>query len=156
MRRKEKEITDFSVIEELMHSAGICRVGMCLHNKPYVVPLNFGYHDRKLYFHSAAAGKKIEILRANPEVFVEVSADFTILPGERGCDWAAAYHSVMAEGTARFLEDPAEKKGAMDRIMLKYSGRADWEYDERVLSRTVLIEIALRNITGKQSAGESE
>jgi nitroimidazol reductase NimA-like FMN-containing flavoprotein (pyridoxamine 5'-phosphate oxidase superfamily) len=46
------------------------RLGCSRDNQPYVVPINFAYHDRHLYS-VAALGQKIEWMRANPLVCVE-------------------------------------------------------------------------------------
>src|SRR4029453_7250329 len=46
------------------------RLGCSHNNQPYVVPINFAYHDRHLYS-VAAPGQKIEWMRGNPLVCVE-------------------------------------------------------------------------------------
>jgi nitroimidazol reductase NimA-like FMN-containing flavoprotein (pyridoxamine 5'-phosphate oxidase superfamily) len=46
------------------------RLGCSRDNQPYIVPINFAYHDRHLYS-VAALGQKIEWMRANPLVCVE-------------------------------------------------------------------------------------
>jgi nitroimidazol reductase NimA-like FMN-containing flavoprotein (pyridoxamine 5'-phosphate oxidase superfamily) len=43
MRRKQQEITDKSLIREIMEQAKVLRLGLCKDNKPYVVPLSFGF-----------------------------------------------------------------------------------------------------------------
>ncbi len=53
MRWKDREISDESGIEAIINKAVVCRLGIVNGNTPYVVPLCFGYHDNKLYFHSA-------------------------------------------------------------------------------------------------------
>ena len=63
MRKKEYQITDFREIENIIESGLICRLGLCNDNIPYVVPLNFGYKDKVLYFHSAPEGKKNRVYK---------------------------------------------------------------------------------------------
>lgn len=41
MRKKDKEITDFSKIEKIIRTAAIYRLGMSDDGMPYIVPLNF-------------------------------------------------------------------------------------------------------------------
>ena len=36
--------------------------------RPYVVPLNYSYHDGKVLFHCAREGRKLDCIRANPNV----------------------------------------------------------------------------------------
>ena len=61
MRRKEKMIVDQRIIDEIIASAKVCRLGLADDNIPYIIPICFGYQAGTLYFHSAPEGKKIEI-----------------------------------------------------------------------------------------------
>jgi hypothetical protein len=63
------ELTNEECIEMLTRLR-FGRVGCSRDNQPYVVPINFAYHDRHLYS-VAAVGQKIEWMRANPLVCVE-------------------------------------------------------------------------------------
>jgi nitroimidazol reductase NimA-like FMN-containing flavoprotein (pyridoxamine 5'-phosphate oxidase superfamily) len=63
MRRHEREITDKKEIEAIIRKALVCRLAMVDGDKPYVVPLCFGYADHTLFFHSAGEGKKLEIIK---------------------------------------------------------------------------------------------
>ena len=45
MRRKEKEITDKNQIEKILEESPVCRLAMVDGDKPYMVPMNFGYRD---------------------------------------------------------------------------------------------------------------
>ena len=76
MRRKDKEITDTAIIEEILSKATVCRLGLCEENQPYVVPLCFGYEDNALYFHCANHGKKLVILRKNNNVCFSFFVEF--------------------------------------------------------------------------------
>lgn len=77
MRRKDREVTDLKRIFNIVSRCSVAHVGMTDHGKPYVVALNFGY-ERKgdsliLYFHSAYEGRKMEILKENPSVYVQMN-----------------------------------------------------------------------------------
>lgn len=50
MRHKEKEISDPSEMNAIIRKATICRLGMVNGDKPYVVPMNFGYHNNTIFF----------------------------------------------------------------------------------------------------------
>jgi uncharacterized protein len=63
------ELTNDECIEMLTRLR-FGRVGCSHNNQPYVVPINFAYHDRHLYS-VAAPGQKIEWMRGNPLVCVE-------------------------------------------------------------------------------------
>ena len=62
MRRKDREISDYSEIIRIIESCSVCRLGLMDENEAYIVPMNFGYivenKDLTLYFHSAKEGRK--------------------------------------------------------------------------------------------------
>lgn len=110
MRRKDKQITDIKIIEEILAKADVCRIAMCDGGVPYLVPVNFGYRDRALYIHSAHEGRKMDILKKNDHVCFEVETDVEILEGDAACDWGTRYRSVIGSGRARFIEESTEKR----------------------------------------------
>jgi len=150
MRKHEREIREETEIHEILEKALVCRLGLYDGRYPYVVPLNYGYRDGRLYFHSAREGRKIDILKKFDRVCIEVDIDSRIVPGDAPCRWAAKYRSVIGFGRARIVDDEAEKKAALDVIMAHYGGQGG-EYDEKSLQRTCVIEVVIENMTGKQS-----
>ncbi|MFO7911688.1 MAG: pyridoxamine 5'-phosphate oxidase family protein, partial [Desulfotignum sp.] len=108
MRRKEKQIIKTADIEQILKQAQVCRLGFVDNNVPYIVPMNYGYQDQALYFHSAPEGRKIDLIRANPLVCFEVDELVKMNKAARACDWGVSFKSVIGTGTARILETPAE------------------------------------------------
>ena len=57
MRQRNREISEFNEIIEVMKKCDVCRLALNDHGYPYILPLNFGMEmvDGKinLYFHSA-------------------------------------------------------------------------------------------------------
>ena len=152
MQKKEREIQDPSEIEAILDKARVCRLALAEDNRPYVVPLNFGYKDNCLYFHTGKAGKKIDILQRNNRVCFQVDVDLEVVESENPCDWNMNYRSVIGHGRAVFLEDPAEKKHALD-IIVEHYGAAKSDYDEARLRRLTLIKVQIERMTGKRSMG---
>jgi nitroimidazol reductase NimA-like FMN-containing flavoprotein (pyridoxamine 5'-phosphate oxidase superfamily) len=150
MRRKDKEITDEKVIEEIIAKAQICRIGLSMEGEPYVFPVNFGYRDRCLYFHSAQQGRKIEMIKKNPRVCFQMETDVELIPTEKACDWSIKYRSVIGYGKASFLNNRAEMKEALDTIMSHYSDR-NFIYSEESLSSVCIVCIHIESLTGKNS-----
>jgi nitroimidazol reductase NimA-like FMN-containing flavoprotein (pyridoxamine 5'-phosphate oxidase superfamily) len=113
MRRKDKEITDFEVIREILGAAKVCRLAMCsLKGEPYVVPLCPGYFEEEhaLYFHGSRGGEKHALLRENPRVCFEIEEKVTLVEDEDPCEWGMRYRSLVGFGKAEFLESPEEKE----------------------------------------------
>jgi nitroimidazol reductase NimA-like FMN-containing flavoprotein (pyridoxamine 5'-phosphate oxidase superfamily) len=150
MRRSEREITDLEGIEGIIRKALVCRLGLAAENRPYVVPLCFGYRNRTLYVHSAPEGRKVEMVRNNPQVCVEFDVDQEVLPAREPCSWGMRYRSAIAFGTASVVENPAEKRRALDLIMEHYGG-AQSGYPERLVENILIIKIEMEQMTGKQA-----
>ena len=67
MRRKDLAVTEKEQIDAIIQSCDCVRLAFADGTHPYIVPLSFGYHREdgvsKFYFHSAAAGRKVELCR---------------------------------------------------------------------------------------------
>ena len=151
MRRKEKEITDKSIIEKILKESELCRIAMIDGTEPYIVPLNYGYADGVIYAHSAPAGRKIDLLKVNSRVCFEIEYSAEVVRKDEPCKWSAKYRSVIGYGNVEIITDTESKKKGLDIIMQKYGYQGHGEYNEGSLSRMVLLKIRIDQITGKQS-----
>ena len=151
MRRKDKEITDRMEIESVLSQARICRIGFSQNNKPYIVPMNFGYKDGYLFFHCAQEGMKIDIIKQNNNVCFEVDINHEITDTGILCNWSTRYSSVIGFGKALLVKDPIEKKLALNVIVNHYSPKAKFKYSEEALNKVGIIKIEITSMTGKKS-----
>ena len=104
MRRNDKEISDRDKIDGIIARCKVCRIALCENGQAYVLPLNFGYDGKNLYFHSATVGKKIDILKNNNRVGFEFDILHEIVTSENPCEWGSKYESVVGTGTAKFID----------------------------------------------------
>ena len=152
MTKRELQITDPERIREILDTAKVLRLGLAVDNEPYIVPMNYGYtlEGEKLtfYLHSALRGKKLDMLRANPEVFVELDCDHRPFVGVKPCQYGLSYSSLMARGTARIVEDAEEKMEAMTVLMKTQTGK-DFSFDEKLVSIVAVIRIDVTEYTAK-------
>ena len=151
MRRSDKEIKDSKAIATIMEKALVCRIALVDDDCPYIVPVNFVMCGNHLYFHSAAEGKKIEILKKNNQVCFEVDDRMEIVRGDYPCSWGTKYLSVIGFGRAFLLDEIEEKKKALNCLMKKYAGRKDFTYQEEALKKVIVVDIRVDTITGKKS-----
>jgi nitroimidazol reductase NimA-like FMN-containing flavoprotein (pyridoxamine 5'-phosphate oxidase superfamily) len=151
MRRHDKEIKDTSIIEEILNTSEICRIGMVDDGLAYIVPVNFGYSNGVIFIHSAPNGRKMELLKRNNRVSFEIEYMGEIIKKDVPCKWTAKYRSVMGLGTITIIENPENKKEGMDRIMRKYGFKGGIAYDEASFSRMIILELKIETIRGKQS-----
>jgi len=150
MRRKDKQVTDYQEIEQIISEAEICHLAMVDGKKPYVVPLNFGYRDKALYFHSALQGRKIDVILKNPDVCFSIIGSYEIVEGDRGCSWSAKFTSVSGEGKASILEEPSEKEEGLKVLMNQYS-KVEHSFSQEDLDRILMLKVDILGITGKRS-----
>jgi len=154
MRRKEREITNIEDIESIISRADVCRVAFAYGNDPYIVTLNFGYSggkEKKIYFHCASEGKKLEMIRKNNWVCFEMDIDHKLHTGKNACDYGMSYRSVVGWGRILVLTDDEEKKTGLDSIMSHYSQEKSFSYDKSTLDRTILLRLDIIKVTGKKS-----
>jgi hypothetical protein len=150
MRRSDKEITDRKAIEDIILRSKVCKLAMCEENRPYIVPLCFGFKNNTLYFHSAPKGKKIEILKKNPNVCFEFEIFTQIIKSAKACKWGMRYKSVIGFGKAGFITDDDLKRQAFDIIMNQYAD-GSFIYEDALLKSVVVINVEIQSMTGKQS-----
>jgi nitroimidazol reductase NimA-like FMN-containing flavoprotein (pyridoxamine 5'-phosphate oxidase superfamily) len=151
MRKKDKEIVNHWEMEEIMRQAMICRISLVDGEYPYIVPVNFVVKDNYLYFHSAAEGKKMEILRKNKNVCFEMDINTEIVKGKSPCVWGMKYLSVIGFGRALFIDNSKEKKKVLNMLMEKYAGKGDYIYQEEALQKVIVVGVIMEKITGKKS-----
>ena len=151
MRRKDKEITDKEVIKSALNRALVCRLGLTENNMPYIVPMNFGYKDNCLYFHSAPIGKKIEIIKKNNKVCFEIDLDHDVVITDSACNATMKYLSIIGFGIAELINEFEEKQKALNVIMDHYSTKKIHEFSKKMIKRIIIIRIKIESMTGKVS-----
>jgi hypothetical protein len=150
MRRKDKEVTDQRIIQDLLSSAEICRLAMIDEGEPYIVPLNYGFRDNALYVHSAADGRKIDILKRNSRVCFEVESDSVIVRHDEPCHWGTKSRSIVGYGHVEIITDYEGKKRGLDVIMAHYGKTGPNDYHEKQVQAIVILRIVIESVTCKQ------
>ena len=152
MTKRERQITDPQQIRDILDRGKVLHLGLCQDNMPYVVPMNYGYtmEGEKLtvYLHSAVKGKKLDMLRANPNVFFAIDCDITPFEGKLPCQYGMVYSSIMGMGKAQLVEDVEEKEKAMSILMKTQTGK-DFSFNERLVSIVAVIRIDVTEYTAK-------
>jgi nitroimidazol reductase NimA-like FMN-containing flavoprotein (pyridoxamine 5'-phosphate oxidase superfamily) len=158
MRRKDREITDMAKMLEIIGQCPVCRLGMSLDNAPYVVPLNFGFTFDDgvitLYFHGAFEGHKVDILKQNPAVCVEMDTGHCLIPAATAAKYGFAYQSVIGFGTVEFVQANDEKIQGLLALMRHQTGQdgnegGRWQFADSDLERVCVYKVRLTSVTGK-------
>jgi nitroimidazol reductase NimA-like FMN-containing flavoprotein (pyridoxamine 5'-phosphate oxidase superfamily) len=152
MRKANQEITDKSVLDEILTSSKICRLAMIDNGLPYILPFNFGFRENCIYIHSAPAGKKIDLLKENPLVCFEVEQQSDIMEDEVACKWSTLYRSVVGYGNVEIITDFEQKTHGLEIIMTQHGYKGKMEFEPKEVDFIVLLKLKIESMTGKQSS----
>ena len=157
VRRHDKEITDPVKMREIMQKGLVCHLALVDNGKPYLVSMNYGFRDNSLYLHSALEGRKIDIIRKNPDVCFQVITGTRLTTGPDACeDWTMKYRSVIGFGRAGLIEDDKDKIQSMQILMDQYTTKGPFEFTPERLAETMVIRIDIHEMTGKVSGYQEE
>ena len=152
VRRKDREITDFARIEEILQAGEVVSVAFGGEG-PYVIPMNYGFTAENgkftLYFHGAREGEKIERIKADPR------AAFTVYTNNRvyglhdeNDNYTSSFDSVCGSGVIRFLEGEEKIRG-LQILMQHYVPGKAFSFPEGQLSATCVMALEVESISGK-------
>lgn len=166
MRRKDREVSDFDEIIDILERCKVLHLAVICDGCPYSVPVNFGYvveeiEGKKIlsvYFHGAGEGKKISAIKENPVVSFSAVADCEVVAlseNKEPCSYSCLYESVVGFGKAVLLDDSRERAKGMDTIMIHNgykmpAGVKVIAYKAMDLARTAICKISVSEITGKR------
>jgi nitroimidazol reductase NimA-like FMN-containing flavoprotein (pyridoxamine 5'-phosphate oxidase superfamily) len=148
MRRKKQLLSNVETIEILKAcTSGVLGVTGD-DDYPYTVPLSYVYKDRKLFFHCANEGHKIDGIKKNDKVtFCVIEKDEVIQS-----KFTTHFRSVIVFGRARILTEDSERQYALESLVEKYSpdyieeGKREIEGD---WNRVCVVEVKIEHMTGK-------
>jgi hypothetical protein len=155
LRRKDREIKEIVDLKDIVSRADVCRIAFAANNTPYIVTLNFGYKwvdDLILYFHCAKEGRKLDLMRQNNKVCLEMDIDHELTLGETPCKGTMKYKSIIGYGLLEIVGDPDERKEGLDLIMDKYGYAGKKEYNEKLFNMTEILKLKVSEISGKRRA----
>ena len=161
MRRKDKEIADTNDKISIIQKCKVCRLGLSENNKPYIIPLNYGYsfedNTLVLFFHSAIEGRKIDIVKANNQACFEIDCDAKIIESENPCDFEYAFRSILGFGKIIFLEDIDKKILGLNMIMKQQTGNDTvYNFSQDALRNVLVYKLLVEEFTGKQKEFHKE
>ena len=149
--RKKKNDIGAEAAEQLLLR---CRRGVLALNGmegyPYAIPINFYFdkENRKIYFHGAKAGHKIDALRACDKACFTVYGNETV----KEETWAPFMQSAVVFGRCRLMENGPETMARLKQLAMKYYPQEQLADEEIAKAgRAVqLFEIEIEHISGKE------
>lgn len=151
-RHPDKAITDPAELSAIVAGQKFLTLALCAEGRPYLVTLSHAFDPERncFYFHCSPTGRKLDLIRANPQVYGQVLEDRGYVAGE--CEHR--YRTVQFDGQAELVADPDEKLRAL-RLLI---GRLEPEPEpvkarllkpER-LDGVAVIRVAVSGWSGKQ------
>ena len=153
MRRMDRQVNDLGEIKAIIDKCTVCRLGLSENNIPYIVPLSFGYElnddQLTLYFHCACEGRKLDIIKDNPNACFEMDCEHELIRGETACSYSLEYESVIGNGVVQSVDDTQGKIYALSKIMNRMTGEKGFHFAEDMVELVTILKITTRNFTGK-------
>lgn len=153
MRRRECEITDETIVRDILDRAQVLHLGLSDDGQPYVLSMNYGYvlEDGRLtfYLHGAREGYKYEVLKKNPRIFFSLECDVKPFAGRMPCQYGTTYSSIMGKGTAVLVDAVEEKERALSLLMKVQTGK-EFVFDEKLVSIVQVIRLDITEFTAKR------
>jgi nitroimidazol reductase NimA-like FMN-containing flavoprotein (pyridoxamine 5'-phosphate oxidase superfamily) len=147
---------DTETVYKILDEAFVCHVGFVADGQPYVIPTNYGRVGDTLYIHGSAASRMLRTLSGGIPVCVTVTLLDGLVLARSAFHHSVNYRSVVVLGTARLVEDPAEKMEAL-RLFTEHVMKGRWDEirwpNELEMKGTTVLAVPLEEVSAKVRVG---
>lgn len=147
---------DRETVFKILDEAFVCHAGFVVDGQPFVIPTNFGRSGETLYLHGSAASRMLRKLSEGVPVCVTVTLTDGLVLARSAFHHSVNYRSVVVLGTARLVEDPAEKMEAL-RLFTEHVMKGRWDEirwpTEQELKGTTVLALPLEEVSAKVRTG---
>lgn len=147
---------DRETVNAILDAGFVCHVGFNVDGQPYVIPTNYGRSGDILYLHGSAASRMLRTLSEGVPVSVTVTHVDGLVLARSAFHHSVNYRSVVILGTARLVEDPAEKMEAL-RVFTEHVMKGRWDDvrqpTEQELKATLVLALPLEEVSAKVRTG---
>ena len=148
---KTVNISDRKELENIINKCAYCTVGLVdAKGEPYVIPMNFAYHEGYIYLHSGYEGSKVEMIKHNPQVcicFCE-GHELVYMHKQMACSYSMKSRSVICRGKVEFVEEMEEKRRLLDIFMKHYTDN-DCGYSDAAVRNVLMWAGKVEQISGR-------
>jgi hypothetical protein len=140
----------------ILDAGFVCHVGFSVDGQPYVIPTNYGRSGDTIYLHGSAASRMLRTLSEGVRVSVTVTHVDGLVLARSAFHHSVNYRSVVMLGTARLVDDPAEKMEAL-RVFTEHVMKGRWDDvrqpTEQELKATTVLALPLEEVSAKVRTG---
>lgn len=152
MRRRDREITDFQEMTEVMERCDVCRLALNAADVPYILPLNFGMEIVngcvELYFHGAKTGTKYELIARDNRASFEMDCGHRLVLDDEKKTCSMTYESVIGRGLIESV--PEKDKIHALKLIMKHYRQEDFPFPEETAKATEVFRLVVSEMTGKR------
>lgn len=155
-RHPERGSYDRDAVYAILDAGLVCHVGYALGDQPLVTPTIHWREGDTLYWHGSAASRMLETLATGVKACATVTIVDGLVLARSAFTHSMNYRSAMVFGTARLLEDRAEKLAALEYLIDRlYPGR--WAElrrpHEKEIKATAVIAMPIAEASAKVRSG---
>jgi nitroimidazol reductase NimA-like FMN-containing flavoprotein (pyridoxamine 5'-phosphate oxidase superfamily) len=156
-RKRERGSYDRAVIDAILDEALIAHLGIADDSgQPIVIPTLHARDGDLVYCHGSAASRTLRALAGGARVCLTVSLIDGLVLARSAMHHSANYRSVVLLGTARSVEQPAEKLAAL-RAVVEHIVPGRWGEirppSEDELTATAVLAIPIEEASAKVRTG---
>jgi nitroimidazol reductase NimA-like FMN-containing flavoprotein (pyridoxamine 5'-phosphate oxidase superfamily) len=143
-------------INGILDAAFLAHVGFQVGGQPFVIPTLYGRDGDKLYLHGSSASRMLSELESGVPACVTVTLVDGLVLARSAFHHSMNYRSVVAFGTARKIDDPAEKTRAL-HLISEHLIAGRWDDvrgpSEKELKATAVLEFCIEEASAKVRQG---
>ncbi|MFC6670385.1 pyridoxamine 5'-phosphate oxidase family protein [Marinobacterium aestuariivivens] len=157
LRRGPKRASyDRETIYRILDEALVCHIGASMHGGPAVQP-NFHWRiGDELYVHGSSRNGLFQSILAGESACITVTLLDGLVFARSAFHHSANFRSVMLYGKGRRVEDPVEKRQALDSMLEKFSPGRSAEArppNETEMKATAVIAFPIEEVSAKIRSG---
>jgi hypothetical protein len=158
-RKRERGSYERETIEAILDEGLIGHLGIVEDGRPLVIPTLHARHGDVVYCHGSTASRTLKALAAGVPACLTVSLIDGLVLARSAMHHSANYRSVVLLGTARLVEDPAERLLGFEAIVERLVPDR-WpevrQPTENELKATVLLAFPVDEASAKIRTGPPE
>ena len=155
-RTKERARYETAAVHAVLDAGFLAHVGFCVDGQPFVIPMLYARDGDEVLLHGSIASRLMRGLADGIPACLSVSHVDGLVLARSHFHHSVNYRSTVCFGTARRVDDPAEKAAALARFVdAILPGRAaeSRASDRNELAATLLLRFAIEDASAKVREG---
>jgi hypothetical protein len=155
-RHAERGTTERAVVDAILDEGLVAHVGFVVDGQPYVIPMGYARDGDRILLHGSVKSRLMSALAAGVPACVTVTHLDGVVLARSTFHSSMNYRSAVVFGATRAIEDPAEKRRALDLLtehLIPGRGADARGPDEGELAATQVVELSIEEATAKVRTG---